>query len=523
MMEDIDEDFPKAAEKKMVCSKYSVLRLLCSTGLRVDSEEQDSQSLGLQVSVSGGRTPQDESDIKLVPPKIHTKAIQDTLSAFKSQSSHNYLPLACSHSSPLPAGISYKDWYETYVDFIANIYQDNLQCNTADFSVILLEDLEWSYSQKRAILNIFLNIGASGILPMAAQVFPAMLLSCRNCLVVDIGYVPTNLQASASLLFCSKIILTIIIVITIAKGIFFLKIFKRLRKEIIEFGSVKKTKDSACESKETAKGIIERIADDIFESHCGSLLIDKKLKESFLIEIPGKARSLSVDNELFISSDLPGDGVSVPEAVAKAILGCTPEIRAAVVARGVFFTGGGASIPGVEDSICKLTAAVLSQRNNGAKLTALVKHIHVIKSMTYTHANTNSIKSPWNIRGWLGASVMGFAGAFNSERAKEGIMTQEFYDRPFKSADEMPDWSRPGMDKYRELKEKARRLREADGSYSNLQSEDSFEEEKEDNDSIVVDDEDKRKRPVQEIGLLDDGEEEEEEDDDDGGDENTVV
>eukprot|EP00975_Prorocentrum_lima_P058641 12298354-Prorocentrum_lima.AAC.1 len=36
---------------------------------------------------------------------------------------------------------------------------------------------------------------------------------------------------------------------------------------------------------------------------------------------------------------------------------------------------------------------------------------------------------------------------------------------------------------------------QADGSYSNLQSEDSFEEEKEDNDSIVVDDEDKRKRP----------------------------
>jgi len=100
---------------------------------------------------------------------------------------------------------------------------------------------------------------------------------------------------------------------------------------------------------------------------------------------------------------------------------------------------------------------------------------------------------------------MGFAGAFDSERSKEGIMTQPFYDSPFRSADEMPDWSRPGMDRYEEMKERSQKLREADDSYSNIQNEDSSDEKSSVNEN---------QRAVGEIGLADGDDEDEDEDED---------
>ncbi|GAB5353376.1 hypothetical protein AAMO2058_000031400 [Amorphochlora amoebiformis] len=84
----------------------------------------------------------------------------------------------------------YSDWKDWATQLINHIYTNILQCNSTKYRVLLLENLDWPYTQKRAIINTILRFDCPGIVLGASALLSTFNLpKARSVLVIDIGCV----------------------------------------------------------------------------------------------------------------------------------------------------------------------------------------------------------------------------------------------------------------------------------------------------------------------------------------------
>ncbi|GAB5353375.1 hypothetical protein AAMO2058_000031300 [Amorphochlora amoebiformis] len=172
----------------------------------------------------------------------------------------------------------------------------------------------------------------------------------------------------------------------------------------------------------------------------------KTRKTHYSIGVSSMCREEAV-SVLFEDFDTRGDGMSVPEAVSRSLLGCTPSVRAAVCAGGVVVIGGGSDILGLRELIVKRAQTHLT-----GVLAKVGPRMHLSR---HSDRKTQYMsRLPAMIRAWVGGSLAAAAGVYDKlkiseegrrrDRAAE-VRRGSFIRPPLitrsVSAWELPDWT----------------------------------------------------------------------------------
>jgi hypothetical protein len=87
---------------------------------------------------------------------------------------------------------TYEAWCAMLQTHLNRIYFEHLLVNPRDQSILVLEDPYWSYTQKRAVFNTLLKLGAKSVAMLWGSGLPIYLCgrsrSGKHGLVLDIGY-----------------------------------------------------------------------------------------------------------------------------------------------------------------------------------------------------------------------------------------------------------------------------------------------------------------------------------------------
>mmetsp|Transcript_713 Transcript_713/g.1107 ORF Transcript_713/g.1107 Transcript_713/m.1107 type:complete len:128 (+) Transcript_713:552-935(+) len=82
------------------------------------------------------------------------------------------------------------------------------------------------------------------------------------------------------------------------------------------------------------------------EIRYSTYLLDSRTKRRKLARIRiGSEQRIKASEVLFENIEIPGEGFSLPEIAERCLRKCPPDIRSGIVSN-LFFSGGGASIPG---------------------------------------------------------------------------------------------------------------------------------------------------------------------------------
>eukprot|EP00466_Bigelowiella_natans_P020200 jgi/Bigna1/69355/fgenesh1_pg.8_\ len=350
------------------------------------------------------------------------------------------------NSPPPPKSEDYfplnsKTWERYFSSLLEKVYFDVLQVNPSDFRVIVIEDLYWTYSFKKGLMNALYNLGLLGVLTVPGPLSPFYLLgkSHSHGMSIDIGYSETRVAA-----ICDRCVyLPSLCCVPLG----FSQIIKRFKNILIEDckiecggelmdyqgrkqGSVQylcgvSLRDYFMLNTSVVEEIPESDLENLITSYSfvtirssvsgafknefreirySTYLLDSRTKRRKLARIRiGSEQRIKASEVLFENIEIPGEGI----------------------VSNLFFSGGGASIPGLYDRFIMELDLLLVRRTT--ELTPLAGRYTSIIKMHFPDLV---------IRSWLGSSVL----------CKAGLNEECFQRRRYRNLRDVPDWTNPPLE-----------------------------------------------------------------------------
>mmetsp|Transcript_8434 Transcript_8434/g.11600 ORF Transcript_8434/g.11600 Transcript_8434/m.11600 type:complete len:322 (+) Transcript_8434:733-1698(+) len=159
------------------------------------------------------------------------------------------------------------------------------------------------------------------------------------------------------------------------------------------------------------------------EIQYSTYLLNSRTKRKRMARIRiGSEQRIKATEVLFENIEIPGEGFTLPELAERCLRKCPSDIRSGIIGN-IFFSGGGASIPGLYDRFIMELDLLLVRRTT--ELTPLAGRFGITKS-----------RIPSVIRSWLGSSVL----------CKAGLNEEYFQQKTYKNLREVPDWTNPPLE-----------------------------------------------------------------------------